>query len=672
MKRTCIITIASVLTLSFSLNLLYIKKGSSEVLDHEKKVYRIAGDPFLPPFSYIDETGEFTGFNVELFKMIAKRKNIIIELIPMPSYKANESLKKGEIDAFMGMKYSSNMSGQVLFSDPYFIITDAIVVPRKEAQSIRTLIDLRNKILVMQEDPSVLSMIKNVRGSQIAIALNTKDAFNLLMNHRADGLITNKWTAAYYLEKLDADSQYEILSGLTGASSELTAVTAPDERHLLKIINTAMAEMKADGEYLELHSKWFGNITGKQLKELRFLITVLIVLVFIILAILFIIYLWNKKLKDQVKKRTAELEFANNQLRKQQMELTRADQFKETIFNHIYSGIITFDNKNNLTSINKRACSILNFKENQLVRAEDILSLPIMQQFFAVYQEFSSLAGKEEVFCKELEFNDKGKLRSVLIRIIPLNTDQMAEGYLITLADRSEERILEKKLALQEKMGALGRLVAGVAHEILNPLTTLKMFVDMLPKKYADPAFRDEMILHVPDALNRMNRIVENLLGYSRRHKVKREMFMIKDCLGSIISIMAPTLKKNGVQLVLNIDETATGYGDQNQIGQITLNFMINALDAMMDSTEKVMTITAFDDKQYACIKVADTGCGVDPEAVDHLFEPFYSTKPDGVGLGLSLCYQLAEENNGMVDVKMLDKGSEFIVKLPAIKKEET
>ncbi|MBA4603087.1 transporter substrate-binding domain-containing protein [Thermoactinomyces mirandus] len=672
MKRTGVIVFVNALVLFIYLNLPYTIKGSAEVPRHEKKVYRIAGDQHLPPFSYIDETGEFTGFSVELFKRIAERKNIIIKLIPMPSYKAMESLKKAEIDAILGMKYSSNMS-QFLFSDPYFIVTDAIVVPKKEAQSIRTLTDLRNKLIIMQEDHSVLSMIKNVRGSQIAIALNTRDAFNLLLDHRADGLITNKWTAAYYLKKLDTQSQYEILNGLTGTSSELTAVIDPNEQELLEMINTALEEMKKDGEYVEIHSQWFGSITEKQLKELKFLITVLIVFIFIILAALSVIYLWNKKLKAQVKKRTADLESASKQLYRQQMELLKADQFKETIFNNIYSGIITFDHKYNLTSINKRARSILNFKEKQVVQAEEILSLPIIKRFFAEYQKFVSLKGKEEIFSKEIELNDKWEQRSILFRMIPLNgKDQMADGHLITLTDRSEERMLEKKLALQEKMGALGRLVAGVAHEILNPLTTLKMFTDMLPKKYADPAFRDEMILHVPEAVNRMNRIVESLLGYSRRHEVKRKKFVLKDCLESIISIMRPTLKKNGVQLVSELNENAAGYGDPNQVGQIILNFMINALDAMINSTEKVMTAKAFNDDQYAYIKVSDTGCGIDPETIDHLFEPFYTTKPDGVGLGLSLCYQLAEENNGMIEVRVLDKGSEFTIKFPSVKKEET
>lgn len=636
-----------------------------------KKIYRIAGDQYLPPFSYVNEEGKFVGFSVELFKRIAQRENVAFEFIPMNSYKAIEALKEGEIDAMMGMKYSRSFSEQFLFSKSYFTLTDVIVVPKKDASSIHTLTDLRRKIVMMQEDPAALSLIMNIRDANVSIALNTEDAFGHLLNHRADALLTNKWTATHYLKQNKVDSQYEIIDGLTGTSAEFTAVVHPNEHYLLQSINTQIEEMKASGEYFELRSHWFNGISDQRLEQLRNWITVLVIFIFLILFALFIIYLWNKKLKDEVKKRTSALEFANTKLIEQQIELAQADQFKDNIFNHIYSGLITFDNENKLTSINKRARSILNLVGEKPVCAEDILSLPTMKRVFTAYEESasSSQTQNEVIFSEELSFEERGMYRSILFRIIPLNNkDSKHEGYLITLTDRSEERMLEKKLALQEKMGALGRLVAGVAHEIRNPLTTLKMFVEMLPKKYEDPKFRDEMLHHVPDSVKRMNQIVESLLGYSRRNESKRELFLLKQCIESIVSIMEPTLKKNSVKLVLDIEEQAFGFADQQQIGQILLNFMINGLDAMVNTEEKVMTVTAFNDNRYAYIKVADTGCGIKPEELVRLFEPFYTTKTTGVGLGLSLCYQWAEENNGGVDVKLLEKGSEFTVKLPAKK----
>lgn len=92
---------------------------------------------------------------------------------------------------------------------------------------------------------------------------------------------------------------------------------------------------------------------------------------------------------------------------------------------------------------------------------------------------------------------------------------------------------------------------------------------------------------------------------------------------------------------------------------------MINSLDAMDKCKEKIMTITAYNDEQQAYIKVADTGCGIKPEVLSRLFEPFYTTKSTGVGLGLALSYQWAEENNGVLDTVPLEKGAEFRIKLP-------
>lgn len=633
----------------------------------ERQTYRIAGDQYLPPFSYVNKEGEFVGFSVDLFKRIAERENVSFEFIPLSSYKAIELLKKGEIDAIMGMKYSNYLNHQFLFSDAYFMVSDTFVLPKKSAHTIRTLIDLREKVVLMQEDQAAISMMKNVRGSQIMIALNSRDAFSLLMDERADALLTNKWTAEYYIKENNAETDFEVLDHLTGTSAEFSAAVYPNHYMLVEMINSAMEEMKENGEYTRIYSRWFHGMDDVRLKELKTWMTILIIFLALIFIALLVVYVWNKKLKIEVKKRTFALEQVNQKLSEQQMELSKANQYKENILNHIFAGIITFDKENTLTSMNPRARTILNLENNKIIEAEDILSLPTIQKLLNAYKT-ECRKNHENVFSKEIEYEENGERKSVLFRIIPFQANEMVmEGFMLTLTDRSEERMLQKKLVLQEKMGALGQLVAGVAHEIRNPLMSLKVFVEMLPKKYMDPEFRKEMLHHVPEAVKRMNRIVESLIGYSRRNEIKRETFLIQDCVQAIIDIMEPTLKNNGVSLVQNIDKKATAYGDQHQIGQILLNLMINGLDAMSTSQEKVMTVSAYNDGSFAYIEVADTGCGIEPEALNHIFEPFYTTKSNGVGLGLALCYQWAVENNGVLDVKPLHKGTKFVIKLPSV-----
>jgi signal transduction histidine kinase len=242
-------------------------------------------------------------------------------------------------------------------------------------------------------------------------------------------------------------------------------------------------------------------------------------------------------------------------------------------------------------------------------------------------------------------------------------------GYLLTLADRSEERLLEKKLATQEKMRALGQLVAGVAHEIRNPLTSVKTFIDLLPNKYENPEFRKELSKHVPEALRRMNRIVESLVDYARPKYPQKAAFDVETFINSVAVIISPTLKKKAVHLSLDIESGMQLYSDPDQIKQIMLNLMLNALDAMENSPRKQLSIRAVTENELGFIDVSDTGKGIDEKDVPHIMEPFYTTKKQGVGLGLSLCYQWIEENNGEITMQTKQgNGTTFTIILPVTK----
>jgi polar amino acid transport system substrate-binding protein len=357
-------------------------------------------------------------------------------------------------------------------------------------------------------------------------------------------------------------------------------------------------------------------------------------------------------LKKEVEKRTFALADANRKLEVQQRTISQAHEFKTQIINHMYYGILTFDQSLNLTSLNQRAKEMLCLIVEP-VQTSDILMHPLMQQIFQTYETVMHKKSKAFLFTEEIEYKQDSEFRFVLYRVIPLyeEQDQMS-GYLITLADRSEERMLEKKLATQEKMRALGQLVAGVAHEVRNPLTSVKTFIDLLPRKYEDPTFRKELLKHVPEALKRMNRIVESLLDYARPKYPQKLSFDLETFIQSVVAIIEPTLKKQGVRLYLEIEPGMQLYSDPDQIKQVMLNLLLNALDAMETSIKKKLSIRAEIENGMGNIYVADTGRGIDELEIPHILEPFYTTKKHGVGLGLALCYQWIQENNGEINIE--------------------
>ncbi|MBZ5749477.1 transporter substrate-binding domain-containing protein [Metabacillus rhizolycopersici] len=638
----------------------------------EKKVYRIAGEKHLAPFSYINKNGEFTGFSIDIFDAIAEKENVEFEYIPMELYQATRALQEGEINAIMGLKYSAEQNRIFQFSEPYFTMTDVVIIPNHLKSSVTSLTDLRGKTVALREDPASFELLMNVRRIEFQVALNPEDALHLLFLGRADAYLSNKWTAEFYLEQSQNKGQYTVLDEL-GVPSEFVVATQPEDTELLAMINDSFASMQASGEYQSLYTKWFAPSSEERLREMRNWIIVLLVAVGLTFASLVVIYSWNKRLKKEVEKRTFALADANRELAAQQRETSRVHAFKTQIINHMYYGILTFDDHLHLTSLNERAKEMLCLTEVQSIQTADIQHHPLMRQIFQTYETAKKKKSGPFRFMEEIEYKQDGESRFVISRVIPLHEDQdQTNGYLMTLADRSEERMLEKKLATQEKMRALGQLVAGVAHEVRNPLTSVKAFIDLLPRKYEDPAFRKEMLKHVPEELKRMNRIVESLLDYARPKYPQKASFDVESFIHSLVTIIEPTLKKQGVSLCLEIEPSMQLYSDPNQIKQVMLNLILNALDAMEVSAQKKLLIQAETENGTGFIRVTDTGSGIEEEELPHILEPFYTTKKQGVGLGLALCYQWIQENNGEINIETkIGDGTTFILTLPITKEKE-
>jgi signal transduction histidine kinase/ABC-type amino acid transport substrate-binding protein len=648
-----------------------MKDRTAEKSDHilEKKVYRIAGEKHLAPFSYINKQGGFTGFSIDILDHIAEEENVEFEYIPMDLYQATRALQEGKINAIMGLEYSAAQDQIFKFSEPYFTMADAVIIPNHLKSSVKSLTDLRGKTVAMREDPVSFELLLNVRRIEFQFALNPEDALHLLFLGRADAFLSNKWTAEFYLEQSQKKDQYAVLDNL-GVPSEFAVATRPKDTQLLSMINHSLAEMQASGEYQKLYTKWFAPSSDERLKEMQNWIIVLLVIVGLTLGSLLVIYIWNKRLKKEVEKRTSALADANRKLEVQQRAISQAHAFKTQIINHMYYGILTFDQSLNLTSLNQRAKEMLCLTEVEPIQTTNIRKHPLMRQIFQTYETARYKKNRPFLFTEEIEYKQDGELRFVLYRVIPLyeEGDQMS-GYLITLADRSEERMLEKKLATQEKMRALGQLVAGVAHEVRNPLTSVKTFIDLLPRKYEDPAFRKELLKHVPEALKRMNRIVESLVDYARPKYPQKTSFDVEPFIHSLAAIIEPTLKKQGVRLCLEIGTDMQLYSDPDQIKQVMLNLMLNALDAMETSGEKTLSIRAEIENGMGFIHVTDTGKGMEKEELTHILEPFYTTKKHGVGLGLALCYQWIQENNGEIHIETKKGcGTTFSLILPVSK----
>lgn len=229
------------------------------------------------------------------------------------------------------------------------------------------------------------------------------------------------------------------------------------------------------------------------------------------------------------------------------------------------------------------------------------------------------------------------------------------------------------RLAQSEKMASIGQLAAGVAHEINNPLTGILFYAEMkLSSLDADDPEREEVASVIED-VNRCKDIVKNLLAYSRQANPKKDMIQLNAIIDQSLSLIRDPKMFRDIEIVQerHTDELMVNV-DRNQICQVVVNLVINALSSM-DSSEnrngRLIFRTYRDDvREKAFLEIEDNGCGIPDEHLPRIFDPFFTTKPPGkgTGLGLSTVYGLIKENKGHIEVKKTSaQGTTFRVELP-------
>ena len=229
-----------------------------------------------------------------------------------------------------------------------------------------------------------------------------------------------------------------------------------------------------------------------------------------------------------------------------------------------------------------------------------------------------------------------------------------------------ENELLKQELERSERLKAAGTLALGLAHEIRNPLTTIKTFAEFLPEKYSDKDFISKFTKLIPTEVERINSIIHQLLTFSKpsppSFKDTDIHGLIKDILGFLNSVF---LKKKMRISEDYADSTLIIKIDPIQIKQALLNIILNAIDAMPNGGILSMKTEIIKD---SCLKIriSDTGCGILKEDLKHIFDPFYSKKDEGTGLGLAITHRIITNHGGTIEAESeTGKGAAFIITIP-------
>ncbi len=243
------------------------------------------------------------------------------------------------------------------------------------------------------------------------------------------------------------------------------------------------------------------------------------------------------------------------------------------------------------------------------------------------------------------------------------------------------ERLQEsRREALRaEQLAAVGQMAAGIAHELRNPLMAMKILVQAAAEA-SPPHLADRDLLVLEEEITRLERSAETFLDFARPPEIERRTFDLRQLVGQVLDLVLPRAGREGVRIACESpeDQPIPIRADMGQVRQVLLNLFLNALDAVPEGGSISVEIEAADHATnggpgWVTVRVRDTGRGLPSELGSKIFEPFVSTKPTGIGLGLSICKRIVESHGGQIEaVNRPEGGAEFTVRLPAISLAET
>jgi signal transduction histidine kinase len=255
-------------------------------------------------------------------------------------------------------------------------------------------------------------------------------------------------------------------------------------------------------------------------------------------------------------------------------------------------------------------------------------------------------------------------------------------GSLAKAFDQMAERLMQREKELKEsqntlrradRLSSLGLLTAGLAHEIRNPLVAIRTFTQLLPERYQDAEFREGFQGLALKEVDRICGLINDLLSFARPSRPNVAEENMNDVVDGIARILETEAKEKGVEIIRNFAQNLPKvWIDREQLKQVFMNLILNAIQAMREggsiliSTRLISRDEAGNSGQFVQVEIRDTGIGIPAENLDHIFDPFFTSKDEGSGLGLSISHQIVQEHGGYVTVESkVGVGTTFFINLP-------
>ena len=347
--------------------------------------------------------------------------------------------------------------------------------------------------------------------------------------------------------------------------------------------------------------------------------------------------------------------------------LDRMKTYTENVVDSMADGLVSIDREGKIVTLNRQAAEILGSGRGRL---EGMKITSVLGE--GIDRILGSMPGQALVRDREMEIhkNEDGSDSRIPLSLsaAPLRDEEGREmGSVLLIKDLREIRALQEKVHRSERLASLGRLAAGVAHEIRNPLSSIKGFAQYFVKRFSDQDEEQGYASVMVREVDRLNNVITDLLDFAGSKEPYRELQSLNAVADEALKVLGPDIETHKVTVVKEYEPDLPAVSvDRDRISQVFINLLLNALESMEAGGEIRIGLRRSGPPQAVEVSVADTGVGIPESDLEKVFEPFFSRKKKGTGLGLAIVHQIVESHRGEIRVESRPgEGTVFRMRLP-------
>ncbi len=369
--------------------------------------------------------------------------------------------------------------------------------------------------------------------------------------------------------------------------------------------------------------------------------------------------------EDEFKELASQLQLLGQQLQSDRLKVLGEKAHLQQVVDQLEDGLIFFNQDHRILFFNKAAEAVVGqpLEQARGSSLEDLLGRFHPLRSLAEH----SLDQGPGIRNATISLFQDGTAKEYLVSAFSVSDDQKRMGTMVLLKDLDSIKTLQSLVSHSAKLAALGRLTSGMAHEVKNPLNAMMIHLELLKEKLGVTSEEAQQSVAVIESqIRRLDRVVQGFLKFIRPRELTLKPVNLNALLQDVIALLEPEWQPRGIRFVFEADLTLPAItGDEELLHQAFMNILLNACQAMpSDGTISVRTTR--ESRETARVSIADEGVGIPRDDLDKIFRLYYTTKPDGSGIGLSLVYRILHEHDGHIDVSSeVGRGTTMTVRLP-------